>query len=336
MNERVLLGHGSGGSLSRDLLKDVFLQAYASSELLRLEDQARLNVEEDRICFTTDSYVVDPLEFPGGDIGCMAIHGTVNDLAVGGAKPRWIGAAFILEEGLDIGLLERIVRSAAKAARSCGVEIVTGDTKVVPAGKADKIFLNTSGIGVLGRETRVGADRIQVGDKVLLNGTVGDHGVTIMAAREGLRLGGDLRSDTASVWPGVSRLLERCGQAVHAMRDPTRGGLASALHELAEMAGVAVELQESQIPVSPAVGSACEILGLDPLQVANEGKLVAFVAAESAEEALHVLKETDRGEKAAIIGEVVSGPKGRITLRTEVGGTRVVPLLSGDLLPRIC
>jgi len=336
MKEHVLLGHGSGGSLSRELLEDVFLQAYTSSELLKLEDQAKLDSEEKRICFTTDSYVVDPLEFPGGDIGCMAIHGTVNDLAVGGAEPRWIAVAFILEEGLDIQVLKRIVQSISQAAKNCAVEIVTGDTKVVPRGKADRLFINTSGIGVLGPNIQLGAKRIREGDRILVNGTLGDHGVTIMAAREGLRLGGDLRSDTASVWPGVCGLLERCGEAVHALRDPTRGGLASTLNELAQAAGVAIEVKERGIPISPAVNSACEMLGLDPLQVANEGKVVAFVAPESAEEALKALQESDGGEDAAMIGEVVQGPEGRITLRTEVGGSRILPLLSGDLLPRIC
>ena len=333
--ERILLGHGSGGGLGAQLLERVFLPAFGNTVLDRREDAAVLDVSAGRLAFTTDSYVVTPLFFPGGDIGRLAVNGTVNDLAMSGARPLWLSAAFILEEGLALDELRAVVASMGEAAEEAGVTIVTGDTKVVGRGGADRLFVNTAGIGVVPEGVRLGADQVRPGDAVLVSGTLGDHGVAIMAARQDLGLEGPLRSDTAALHGLVADLLRAC-PGVHALRDPTRGGLAATLHEIAQACGQGMEIDETAIPVRDDVRGACEILGLDPVHVANEGKLVAFVASEHEEAALAALRAHPLGRAAARIGGVTGDPAGRVVVRTSIGGRRVLERAWGELLPRIC
>ncbi len=334
----ILLDHGSGGLASQNLVKDIFLALLGNPILNLLEDSAELNIPSGHVAFTTDTYVVDPLFFPGGDIGSLAVHGTVNDLSMKGATPLFLTVGLVLEEGLSISLLKKIVESMAQAASASGIKIVAGDTKVVPRGKADKIFINTSGIGVLPYNYSLGARHIVAGDKVIVSGTVGDHGVTILTQREGLAIDSDLKSDTQPLTGLVSSMLDVAGDKIHAMRDPTRGGLATCICEMAEAASVTVELEEEAIPVRQDVESACEILGLDPLYLANEGKLIAFVSPDMAKDVLNVMLEQDAGRDARIIGEVseVSSGKSRVLLKTSVGGKRIVEPLTGEPLPRIC
>jgi hydrogenase expression/formation protein HypE len=333
--EHVLLGHGSGGLLTEQLLRDVILPAFANPVLDRLDDQAILERPGGRLAFTTDSYVVTPLFFPGGDIGQLAVHGTVNDLAMGGAHPLGLSVGFILEEGLPIDTLRRVVASIGASARLVGVPIVTGDTKVVGRGAADQLFVNTSGVGVVPDGVCLSADRVRPGDAVLLSGTVGDHGMAIMAARGSLGLDGVLESDTAPLHGLVAALLEACPD-VHALRDPTRGGVATTLHEIAARAGVGIRLREGAVPMRDDVRGACEILGLDPLFVANEGKLVAFVPEASAARALDLLRSQPLGREAAWIGTVTGTPRGLVLVETALGSTRVLERPYGELLPRIC
>jgi hydrogenase expression/formation protein HypE len=336
--DRVLLGHGSGGRLSSELVTRLFLPAFGNEVLNRLEDQATCalpGLAQARLAVTTDSFVVRPIFFPGGDIGRLAVHGTVNDLAVGGATPLFLAAAFILEEGLPLEDLRRIVVSMKTAADEAGVVIVAGDTKVVDRGKGDRIFITTTGVGLVpdGRALSIAAAR--PGDKVIVSGTIGDHGMAIMSVREGLEFETTLESDTAALNGLTHEMLEACG-GIRAMRDPTRGGLSSALNELAAASRVGVDLVESAIPLRDAVRAACEILGLDPLYVANEGKLIAVVAPGEANELVRVMRGHPLGQGAAVVGEITAEHRGTVAMRSVAGGTRVVPMLAGEQLPRIC
>ena len=334
-NKKILLAHGSGGRASHQLIEDLFLPRFHNPLLEKLDDSALFEVKSHRLAFTTDSYVVDPIFFPGGDIGRLAVCGTVNDLAMRGARPLYLSAAFILEEGLPIEDLERILNSMEQAAREAGVTIIAGDTKVVARGGADKVFITTSGVGVVEREGEVSGHNARVGDKVILSGTIGDHGIAVLSAREGLGFESDLESDVCPLNHLVQRMLQ-VSEGIHVLRDPTRGGLATVLNEVARQSGVGIELIEEEIPVSPQVVGACEILGFDPLYVANEGKLVAFVAPEDAERVLQVMREDRYGHQARIIGQVLPEPRGKVLLKTRIGGTRIIDMLPGEQLPRIC
>lgn len=334
-HDKVLLGHGSGGKLSAQLLRDHFLPRFGNRYLEALGDGARVPVEGAEVVLSTDTFVVSPLEFPGGNIGHLAVHGTVNDLAMMGAVPRYLSAGFVLEEGLDLSLLGRVLDSMAAAAAACGVDVVTGDTKVVDRGKADGLYVNTTGVGFLDPLFRPSPDAVRPGDSVLVSGPLGRHGMAIMAVREGLSFEADIESDTASLSPLVESLREAVGGSVRCLRDATRGGLASALNEIARASSVGVELSGG-LPVPAAVEAACEMLGLDPLYVANEGVMVAFVAPEDEERALEVVRAHTVGAAAAKVGRVVPDHPGMVVLRTGLGGTRVVDMLPGDQLPRIC
>ena len=332
---RILLGHGSGGKLSAELLQNVFLPALGNPVLNRLEDQAIVSLNGARLAITTDSFVVKPLIFRGGDIGSLAVHGTINDLAMGGAEPLWLSAAFILEEGLPMETLRRVVGSMHEAAANAGVEIVTGDTKVVEKGSADGIFVNTTGIGLAREGITLSAAQARPGDAILVSGMLGDHGIAILAEREGLQFETAVQSDSAPLHTLVASLLGATRE-VRCMRDPTRGGLSSTLNEIAASSGVGMELEETSIPVREEVRGACEMLGLDPLYVANEGKLVAIVAPDSAEAALRALQNHPLGKDARIIGRVTSEHPRMVVMRTPFGTTRIVDMLTGDQLPRIC
>jgi hydrogenase expression/formation protein HypE len=339
--DRILLGHGSGGGLSADLIKRVFMPQFGNETLLAMEDQAtlsldgNLSIDKPRLAFTTDSFVVQPLFFPGGDIGKLSVHGTVNDLAVGGAKPLFLSAAFILEEGLPLQDLRRIVASIRQSCAEAAVELVTGDTKVVNRGKGDQIFITTSGIGVVpaGRELSIRSAR--PGDQILVSGTIGDHGITIMSVREGIEFETTLESDSAPLADLTETMLQAC-PSIRCMRDPTRGGVSSTLNELADSSKVGVKITESSLPIRKEVRAACEMLGLDPLYVANEGKLIAVVPPQDAERLLGSMRRHPLGKNAAIIGEVVDEHPGMVVLRSLVGGERVVTMLAGEQLPRIC
>jgi hydrogenase expression/formation protein HypE len=333
--DRIVLGHGSGGKLSAELLRDVFLPYFRSPILNRLDDQAVLEINGARLAFTTDSFVVKPLFFRGGDIGSLAVNGTVNDLAMGGATPLYLSAGFILEEGLDIEILRRAAESMGRAADSIPVEIVTGDTKVVEKGKGDGLFINTTGIGLVPEGVRLSPALVRPGDRVLLSGPIGDHGIAILAEREGIEFSTDLASDCAPLNGLVAAMLA-ASLDIRTMRDPTRGGLSSALNEIAARAGVGVTIEESAIPVREEVRGACEMLGLDPLYVANEGKLVAFVAPDAAEAVLEAMRRHALGRDAALIGTATGTHPGLVLLRTPFGTTRIVDMLPGDQLPRIC
>lgn len=333
--DRIVMGHGGGGRLSAELLQQVFLPAYGNKVLARLEDQATLPWEGGRLAFTTDSFVVRPIFFPGGDIGKLAVNGTVNDLAVGGARPLFLSAAFILEEGLPLADLEKIAASMRDACRAAGVTLVTGDTKVVDRGKGDKVFITTSGIGVVPDGVSLSIRAARPGDRIVVSGTMGDHGVAIMAQREGIELETALESDTAPL-ADLAQLALRACPSIRLMRDPTRGGLAATLHEMARASQVGVRVDESAIPVRAEVRGACEILGLDPLFVANEGKLMAAVPAADAERLVGTLREHPLGRNAAAIGEVVADGPGDVRLRSMAGGERMVILPAGEPLPRIC
>lgn len=332
----VLLAHGGGGKLTHMLIERIFLPAFANPALEALHDGAILEVSGVRLAFTTDSFVVSPIFFPGGDIGCLAVHGTVNDLAMCGARPLALSAGFILEEGFSMEDLCRVVESMREAASRAGVPIVTGDTKVVDKGKGDGIFINTTGIGLIPPGIHISPKRAKPGDLILINGAIAVHGIAIMSVREGLEFETTLLSDTAPLHDLVARILEVGGDKVHVLRDPTRGGVASALNEIASRAGVGILLDEASIPIWEEVKGACEILGLDPLYVANEGKCLVIVAQDKAEEVLEVMRAHPLGQEAAIIGEVVEEHPGQVILRSRIGGMRVVDMLSGEQLPRIC
>ncbi|WP_417249150.1 hydrogenase expression/formation protein HypE [Celeribacter sp.] len=333
----VTLAHGGGGTAMRQLIESVFTDAFRPDGM---EDQARLMdaaLQEPgvRLAFTTDSFVVEPVEFPGGDIGKIAVCGTVNDLAVGGARPLWLSAAFIIEEGTEIALLQRVVESMRIEAERAGVRIVTGDTKVVGRGMADKLFVTTSGVGVIPPGRDLAASHIRPGDVAIVNGVLGDHGAAILAARGEMALAAEIPSDCQ----GLGHLMEAVIAAApetRAARDATRGGVASVLNEMAEAAGIGIEIEETALPLRTEVKGMCEILGLDPLYLANEGTLVAFVPEEQAEAALQAMRDTPEGQNAAIIGRATEGPAGRVTMRTLFGGQRVVDMMVGEQLPRIC
>jgi hydrogenase expression/formation protein HypE len=331
----VVLGHGSGGKLMAELIRTLFLPAFRNEYLERLDDQAVVAAGGARLAFTTDSYVVTPIFFPGGDIGRLAVNGTVNDLAMSGARPLYLAAAFILEEGLAMDDLRRVVESMRAAAREAEVLLVTGDTKVVNRGDADQVFITTTGLGVIERPIEISAGRARPGDRVLLSGYVGDHGMAILSKRENLEFEGAIQSDTAPLHGLVAAMLE-ASYDIHCLRDPTRGGLATTLTEFAAASGVGIELIESQIPVREAVRGACEILGLDPLYVANEGKLAALVAPQAAQAVLDAMRAHPLGRDACMIGEVVAEHPRMVIMKTGIGGSRIVDTLFGEQLPRIC
>ena len=331
---QIVLGHGSGGKLTSELIEKMFLPAFSNPLLDKLDDQAVLEINGCRLAFTTDSFVVTPIFFPGGDIGDLAINGTVNDLAMSGARPLYLSVAFILEEGLPTEELQRVVGSMRAAALAAGVQLVTGDTKVVNHGKGDKIFITTSGVGIIEKPVNISASRARPGDKVLLSGYIGDHGMAIMSQRENLEFEGRIESDTAPLHGLVAAMLE-AGE-VRCLRDPTRGGVATTLNEIAARSRVGIQIRENQIPVRESVKGACEILGMDALYVANEGKLVAVVAAEPASAIVARMRELPWGRDARIIGEIVSEHPGMVLMKTEIGGTRVLDVMFGEQLPRIC
>lgn len=334
--DTVLLGHGSGGKLSAELIRDVFLPALNNPVLACLEDQAIVRVNGQRLAMTTDSFVVKPLFFPGGNIGSLAVHGTVNDLAMGGAVPLFLSAAFIIEEGLPMEQLQRVVASMHLAAEQAGVQVVTGDTKVVERGKGDGLFINTTGIGVVAEGLDLSASAAQPGDKVLLSGPIGDHGIAILAQREGLEFETTIESDSAALHTLVAAMLTAARPDIRCMRDPTRGGVSSTLNEIAQQSRVGIELREWTIPIREEVRGACELLGLDPLYVANEGKLIAIVAPQAGDTVLQAMKAHPLGTESAIIGTVKESDPGLVIMRTAIGTARIVDMLSGDQLPRIC
>ena len=336
----VTLAHGGGGKAMKDLIDDVFIEAFDNPRLAPLEDQARLDLAEltkfgDRLAFTTDSFVVDPLFFPGGDIGKLAICGTVNDLAVGGATPLYLSCAVVIEEGVSLDLLRRVSRSMGQTARDVGVEIVTGDTKVVPRGACDKLFITTTGIGVIQQGVELAAWRARSGDVVLVNGVLGDHGAAILGARGDMALDSPIESDCAAVH-GLTAALLSAAPGVRCMRDATRGGLATVLNEIAGASGLAIEIDEAETPLREEVKGFCEILGLDPLYLANEGKIVIIAPPEQAEAALSALHGHPLGRDGHVIGRLTEGEPGRVTMRTSFGGRRIVDMLVGEQLPRIC
>ncbi|HID54790.1 MAG TPA: hydrogenase expression/formation protein HypE [Anaerolineae bacterium] len=338
--DTITLAHGSGGKAMRDLIEDVFVGGFDNEQLSQLEDQARfdltsLNAQGDRLAMTTDSYVVDPLFFPGGDIGKLAVTGTVNDLAVGGAKPLYLTCGMIIEEGFAVEELRRIVSSMKATADAAGVAIVTGDTKVVHRGAADKLFINTTGVGVIPQNVNIRADRAQAGDVIIINGYIGDHGAAIVDARGDMALENTIETDCQALNGLIEAMLKSCPD-IHCMRDATRGGVATVLNEFAESSNVAIKLKENSIPLRAEVRGMCEILGLDPLYLANEGKLVAIVPAEHADELLGVMQQHPAGKDSAIIGRVTASPAGRVAMKTGFGGERIVDMLVGEQLPRIC
>ncbi|MEW6050548.1 MAG: hydrogenase expression/formation protein HypE [Candidatus Zixiibacteriota bacterium] len=336
-HDTVQLSHGSGGRMMNDLITKLFNWAFDNPALGKLDDQAVLEPPKGKLSFSTDSFVVDPIFFPGGDIGDLAVNGTVNDICLCGARPLYMSAGFILEEGLPLEDLKRIVLSMKRAAQNAGVSIVTGDTKVVPKGKADKLFINTSGVGVIEHNWTISSRNLQIGDKIILSGSIGDHGIAVLSKREGLAFETSVQSDTASLHELVQVILMAGDGAVHAMRDPTRGGVAATLNELAENSNVGIRIYEPQIVVHPPVAGACEMLGFDPLYVANEGKLIAAVAPHRAEPVLAVMRVHPLGKEASIIGEVVAAESFvRVTMQTRIGGWRVVDMPVGEQLPRIC
>ncbi|MEO6802857.1 MAG: hydrogenase expression/formation protein HypE [Granulicella sp.] len=339
-HKHIVLGHGSGGKLTSELIDKVFLPAFKNPIIEKLDDQAVLTINGSRLAFTTDSFVVTPIFFPGGDIGRIAVNGTVNDLAMSGARPLYLAAAFILEEGLAVEDLRRVVESMRVAAAEAGVQFVTGDTKVVNRGKGDQIFITTTGIGLIEEGLHISAARASVGDTIILSGYIGDHGMAIMSQRENLEFGGEIESDCASLNGLVASMVATpaigATDFLHTLRDPTRGGVATTLNEISKQVNVGILLQEQSVPVRETVKGACEILGLDPLYVANEGKLLAFVAPEMGEAVLASMRQHPLGQNAAIIGEVVAAHPGMVLMTTGIGGTRVLDVMFGEQLPRIC
>jgi len=334
MTERILLAHGSGGRLAHDLIEKVLVKPLSNPLLDRLDDSAVFSCSG-RLAFTTDSYVVNPIFFPGGDIGRLAVCGTVNDLSMVGAKPLYLSLAFIIEEGLALDELERVLLSVQAAAQEAEVQIVTGDTKVVNKGSADRLFINTSGVGVVPEGMDISGSNAQPGDKLILSGTIGDHGIAVLSQREGLGFTTKLESDCAPL-NGLVVEMMAASKRIHAMRDPTRGGLATTLNELAAQSKVGIKIEEEKVPVRDEVRGACEMLGIDPLYVANEGKLVAIVHPEDAEAVLRTMRQHRYGKNAAIIGEVRADHPGRVVMKTTLGASRIVDMLVGDPLPRIC
>jgi len=331
----IVMGHGSGGKLSADLIEHLFKPLFDNPALNVLGDQAVVEIGGVRLAITTDSFTVSPLFFPGGDIGSLAVHGTVNDVAMSGAQPLYLSAAYILEEGLPLDTLGQIAASMAAAARACGVQIVTGDTKVVDRGHGDGVYINTTGIGVMPPDVYIAPQNACPGDRVILSGPIGEHGIAILSVREGLTFETELRSDSQPLHDLVAAMLDVTHE-IHCMRDPTRGGLAATLNEFARASHVGIEIDEQAVPIPPAVAAACELLGLDPFYVANEGKLVAVVPPQVAEPLLEAMRAHPKGREAAIIGQVVETHPGLVVARTGIGGSRVVDTLIGEQLPRIC
>lgn len=334
-HKEIVLAHGSGGKLTHRLIEKMILPSFRNALLEPLHDGAVFAVNGAKLAFSTDSYVVKPIFFPGGDIGKLAVHGTVNDLAMCGARPLHLSAAFIIEEGFPMQDFWRVLQSMREAADAAGVTLVTGDTKVVDRGKGDQIFINTSGIGVVNPDVNIHPKRARIGDKIIASGQIAVHGIAIMSVREGLAFESEIASDSAPL-NGLVEAMFAASKSIHVLRDPTRGGVTSALSEIAESANVGIRLDERSLPLSEEVKGACEILGLDPLYVANEGKLLAFIPPEDSERVLTAMRAHPLGSNAAIIGEVVAEHSGMVTMKTRIGGTRVVDMLSGEQLPRIC
>lgn len=335
MSDKILLSHGSGGKQTNSLISDLFFKYFNNSILNEMNDAAQLTLGGNRIAFTTDSFVVNPIFFNGGNIGKLAVCGTVNDIAVSGAKPLFLSSAFIIEEGFEISKLEEIVKSMAEEAEKAGVKIVAGDTKVVEKGSADGVFINTTGIGLIKEDINIKASNAKPGDVVIVNGTLGDHGITIMCERNGLGFEGDIKSDCASLNGLIECMLEACTD-IHVLRDATRGGIAAVLNEIAQASNVSIKINENSIPVSDEISGVCELLGLDPLYIANEGKLCAFVPEQYADKVLEAMKDHPLGVNSSIIGKVVEGNNNKVYIDTIVGGQRIVDMPSGQQLPRIC
>jgi len=333
--DKILLDHGSGGKMAHQLTTALLLPMFDNPLLAQLHDGAVFEVEKGRLAFSTDTFVVDPIFFPGGDIGDLAVNGTVNDVAMCGAVPRFLSLGLILEEGFPIAHLKRVLTSMRQALDKAEVQLVTGDTKVVPKGAADKIFINTSGLGVIPDGVTVEGNGARPGDRIILSGTMADHGITVLTQREGLRFESGARSDTAPLNHMVKKIL-KVTQHVHVLRDPTRGGVGTTLNEIAGQSGVGIKIHEAQLPVDPEVAGICELLGFDPLYLANEGKLLCFVPAEEAEEVAAAIRQDTYGKKACIIGEVVEEHPARVVMQTRIGGERIVDMLAGEQLPRIC
>ena len=340
-NEKILLDHGSGGKISHSMFSDMILPIFNNKELAKQDDGAVLDILQDmdipngRIAFSTDSYVVDPIFFPGGNIGDLAVNGTVNDVAMCGAIPLYISVGLIIEEGFAQKELEIILKSMADAAKKAGVKIVTGDTKVVPRGKADKIFINTSGIGLIPKGVDVSGSRAKLGDKIIISGTIADHGITILSTREGLKFDSGIQTDSAPLNKMVQSIVGS-NLDVHVLRDPTRGGLGTTLNEIASQSDVGITIFEQSLPIQGAVQGTCELLGFDPLYIANEGKLIAFVSEKNAHKVLEIIKQDEFGKNAVIIGEVTDKKPGKVFLETSIGGSRIIDMLTGEQLPRIC
>lgn len=334
-HKQIVLGHGSGGKLTADLMQKIFLPAFRNDYLDRLDDQAVFQAGEGRWAFTTDSFVVTPIFFPGGDIGRLAVNGTINDLAMCGAEPRYLAAAFVLEEGLAAEDLRRVVDSMRAAVEEAGVLLITGDTKVVNRGHGDQVFITTTGLGIIPRPITISADGARPGDRIILSGSIGDHGMAVMSRRENLEFEGGIESDTAALHSLVRAMLE-ASEKIHSLRDPTRGGLATTLNEIASRSTVGMEIEEGVIPVREEVKGACEMLGLDPLYVANEGKLVAIVAEEAAKPVLQAMRAHPLGQDSQVIGRVTCEHAPLVLMKTSVGGTRIVDVMLGEALPRIC
>lgn len=333
--EKILLDHGSGGKMAHQLTTELLLPLFDNPLLAALHDGAVFETEKGRLAFSTDTFVVDPIFFPGGDIGDLAVNGTVNDLAMCGAVPRYLSMGLILEEGLPLADLKRILTSARNAMDRAGVQLVTGDTKVVPRGAADRIFINTTGIGVVPPGVTIGAGGARPGDRIILSGTMADHGIAVLTQREGLRFESPVTSDTAAL-NGMVQAILNVSPAVHVLRDPTRGGVGTALNEIALQSRVGIRIEERRLPVSPAVAGVCDLLGFDPLYLANEGKLLCFVAGERSEAVLAAIRQDPHGRNACIIGEVTADHPGRVVMQTGIGGERIVDMLAGEQLPRIC
>jgi hydrogenase expression/formation protein HypE len=334
--DKIVQGHGSGGKMMADLIKNVFYPPLANPALLESNDAGVVELEGGlKIAVSTDAHVVSPLFFKGGDIGKLAVCGTVNDVAMVGAKPLYLAASFVLEEGLEISVLEEITQSMKSAADEAGVQIISGDTKVVAHGEADGCYISTTGVGLIGDYSQISGSLAKPGDKVIISGTMGDHGIAVLEARGDLGFETNLESDVAPL-NHLIEAIKSCSDQIHVLRDPTRGGVASALNEIADQSRVGIILEEDTLPVKPAVQAACEILGFDPLYIANEGKLLAIVGAADADKILEVMRKTKYGENAVVIGEVHSEPTGRLLMKTALGSTRIVDLLAGELLPRIC
>ena len=334
-SDKILLDHGSGGKISHGLTTDLLLPVFNNPILAELNDGAIFELNGMRMAFSTDSYTVDPIFFPGGNIGDLAINGTVNDVAMCGANPLYLSVGLIIEEGFEVTDLEKIVKEMGTAARTADVTVVTGDTKVVPKGAVDGIFINTSGIGLIPSNVNVASPNAKAGDRIILSGTIADHGITIMTRREGLSFESDLRSDTAPLNHMVTQMFAASNN-IHVLRDPTRGGVGTALNEIAEKSKVGIKIYEDKIPLKKEVVAACELLGFDPLYLANEGKLLAFVSAEDTEAVLAAIAANPYGKDAAVIGEVVADQAGRVYMETRIGGERIVDMLAGEQLPRIC